>query len=64
MADSKTNRLNRPVVYPQVDPELLELVRTIYRRYSGQEFADAVGEIRRDIEAVRFDPTAENTRKL
>ena len=61
---SKTKKLAKPVVYPQVDPELLELVRTIYRRYSGQEFADAVGEIRRDIEAGRFDPTAENTRKL
>lgn len=63
MADSNASRLNRPVVYPPVDPELLELVRTIYRRYSGQEFANAVGEIRRDIEAGRFDPMTETTLK-
>lgn len=59
MADSETNKRiqpPKPIVYPQVDPELLELVRAIYRKYSGQEFADAVGEIRRDIEAGRFDP--------
>jgi len=44
------------IVYPTVDPELLELVREIYRRYSGQEFADAVAEIRRDITSGAFDP--------
>lgn len=64
MADSNAGRLNRPVVYPPVDPELLELARTISRRYSGQESAAARGERRRDREAGRFDPRAENTRKL
>ena len=46
----------KPVIYPRVDPELLELIRQIYRRYSGEEFAAAVGEIRRDIESGAFDP--------
>lgn len=44
----------KPIVYPEVDPNLLERVREIYRLYTGQQFADAVGEIRRDIEAGRF----------
>lgn len=57
LVDTKPVKKPKPIVYPRVDPELLELVREIYRRYSGQEFADAVGEIRRNIESGAFDPT-------
>jgi hypothetical protein len=46
----------KPTVYPVVDPELLEIVRGIYAKWTGQEFAAAVAEIRRDIEAGRFSP--------
>jgi hypothetical protein len=53
----KTTKTPKPVVHPRVDPEFLELVRTIYRRYSAQEFADCVAEIRREIESGVFDST-------
>lgn len=53
----KKPRAPKPIVYPKVDPEFLEIIRSIYRRYSGQQFADAVGEIRREIESGVFDPT-------
>ena len=42
----------KPVVYPTCDPELLAIVRTIYTRWTGQQFADAVAEIRRELNIV------------
>ena len=45
-----TTKIVKPVVYPVCDPELLEIVRAIYQRWTGQQFADAVAEVRRDIE--------------
>lgn len=54
--DPKPKPPPKPVVYPAVDPGLLDAVRAIYLQWTGKEFADAVGEIRRDIEAGRFSP--------
>lgn len=42
----------KPVVYPTCDPELLEIIRSIYQRWTGQQFADAVAEIRRELDMV------------
>lgn len=41
----------KPIVYPTVDPKLLAIVRDIYKEYTGQQFADAVAEVRREITA-------------
>jgi hypothetical protein len=54
--DPKPPKQPKPIVYPTVDNDLLEIVRGIYLRWTGKEFADAVGEIRRDTEAGRFTP--------
>lgn len=54
--EAKPKKPPKPLVYPTVDPGLLSAVRAIYTQWTGKEFADAVGEIRRDIEAGRFSP--------
>jgi hypothetical protein len=54
--DPRPVKAPKPLVYPTVDPGLLAAVRAIYLQWTGKEFADAVGEIRRDTEAGRFTP--------
>ena len=45
-----TEKIPKPIVYPVCDSELLNIIRAIYTRWTGQQFADAVAEIRRDKE--------------
>jgi hypothetical protein len=38
----------KPEVYPEVDPELMDIVNNIYSRWTGDEFANAIKKYRRE----------------
>lgn len=44
----------KPTVHPTVDPDLLELVYSIYDRWNPQEFANAIAQYRREHEQARL----------
>ena len=48
MAESKVD----PYLHPPVDPELLEIMRAVYARYTGYQVAAVVALIRRELDSA------------
>ena len=48
-----TKTVKKAPAEPQIDEKLYQKMREIYQEYTGQQVADAVARIRREIEAQR-----------
>jgi hypothetical protein len=52
MATRKPREI-KPEVYPEVDPELMAIVNSIYARWTAEEFGNAIWQYRREHDLIK-----------